>query len=133
MVHCSDTTEGQQGVDATQIRRWHIQERGWKDIGYHFVIKRDGTLQSGRPEWALGAGVEGHNWYTMHVCLVGGRDTNRDPKDDFTPEQFDALAVLITSLRIRYPLEVKGHTDFPGVTKLCPAFDLAAFLKERGL
>lgn len=129
-VHCSATAP-EQDVGAREIDRWH-RAQGWACIGYHFVIRRDGTVEAGRNPELPGAHVAGHNHYTLGVCMVGGVDANGKPENNFTPAQFATLAGLLTELRKEWPAvtEVKGHRDFPGVKKACPSFDVRAWIKS---
>lgn len=140
-VHCSDTPADLDiGVDT--IRQWHTdplskQGRGWKDVGYHFVIKRDGTIERGRPVWSVGAGVMGYNDESIHVCLVGGkgkpgassREERRTPYDNFTAKQKRSLAFMVANLlkHVAPGALVQGHRDFPDVHKACPSFDARAW------
>lgn len=134
VVHCADTkATWDGGVD--QIRKWHIEDNGWSDVGYHFVIKRDGTIQRGRPVWAVGSGAAGYNSHSIHVCLVGGQDNAGNPEDNFRPIQKAACAFLLAALK-RYvapTAEVCGHRDFPGVKKACPSFDAKAWWRGETL
>ncbi len=115
VVHCSDTESG----DVRTIRRFHI-EKGWEDIGYHFVIRRDGEIEVGRPLEFVGAHVQGANTPTIGICLIG--------KTDFAEAQFASLRKLIRTLRWALgPLEVRGHREFPSARaqgKTCPNFDV---------
>lgn len=123
VVHVSATREGQ-AFDVSDIRAWH-KNRGWEDVGYHYVIKIDGEVQVGRPEWKVGAHVAGHNSNSIGICLIGGLDAWGNPKDTRTAAQTAALIKLIRDLLKRYPgARVLGHRDFPGVTKACPCFDV---------
>ena len=132
-IHCS-ATRPSQNVGAAEIRRWHCA-RGWVDIGYHFIIRRDGTVERGRPQNTIGAHVEGFNSTSVGVCLVGGvteRNINK-AEDNFTPAQWAALKTLVTTRRELYPnAVVQGHRDFPKVTKACPSFDAKAWAKANG-
>lgn len=130
VVHCADTAPTAD-IGAADIRKWHVNQRGWIDIGYHFVIRRSGNIERGRPAWAVGAGVEGFNATTLHICLAGGRNG----QDDFAPVQKDALRRLIVALREvsdYRAADVCGHRDFPAVTKLCPGFDVKAWISSKG-
>ncbi len=127
-IHCADTTE-EQDVGVKEIREWHLAPpRCWSDVGYHFVIRRNGTIELGRPLWAIGAHVEGYNNKSVGICLVGGKDTNGNKVDDFTPVQMESLELCVRACKSRYPnAVVQGHTDFPNVGKLCPTFDAKAW------
>jgi N-acetylmuramoyl-L-alanine amidase len=124
VVHCADTKPTWDG-GAEEIREWHVNDNHWLDIGYHFVIRRNGDIEQGRPVWAVGSGVAGHNSNTIHVCLVGGQDNDGNPDDNFTAIQKSALAFLLAQLKtyVAPKAQVCGHRDFPGVTKACPSFD----------
>jgi len=114
------------GVD--EIREWHIKERGWKDIGYHYVIRRDGTIELGRPVTEVGAHCKGYNKNSIGICLVGGlRRNGRFAKADanFTFEQYRVLKTLLNDLTEAYNAEVKGHRDLKQTD--CPTFDVKEF------
>lgn len=119
ILHCSATEEGKQ-FDVDDIRRWHL-DRGWSDVGYHYVILQDGTIQLGRPLELVGAHCKGRNKNSVGICYIGGlRD--REPADTMTWSQFYAVYRLVTSLNIvlgkRVPL--RGHNEFS--EKACPSF-----------
>lgn len=125
VVHCSATREGQD-LNAADIDRMHRQ-RGFKKIGYHYVIKLDGTVEKGRADNEPGAHVEGYNSRSLGICYIGGvaNDKKMTPKDTRTPAQIEALAKLLKTLTVKYPkAEVLGHRDIPGVRKACPSFDV---------
>lgn len=126
VVHCADTYARMTKVDAREIDRWHRQ-RGFLRIGYHFVIKRDGTLQEApdcRPLTMIGAHVEGYNDKSIGICLVGGRGDNDQPEDNFTLDQKAELALLLEWLLKKYPkAEIVGHRDL-NPHKACPSFDV---------
>lgn len=128
VVHCS-ASPPKVDVGAKEIRQWH-RAKGWVDIGYHKVIRRDGRVEDGRPIDVVGAHVENHNSNSVGICLVGGIDDKGRPEDNFTRSQFHSLALLLTELRTKYPnAEILGHRDFPGVKKACPSFDVRSWLK----
>jgi N-acetyl-anhydromuramyl-L-alanine amidase AmpD len=127
VVHCAATPPAAD-IGAKEIRQWH-RGRGFTDIGYHYVIRRDGTLETGRPENVVGAHVQGYNSTSIGICLVGGVDQKNVPQDNFTPAQFAALAELLRGLAAKHPrASVRGHRDFPGVKKACPSFDVNAWI-----
>lgn len=132
VVHCS-ATRPSQNFDVNDIRRMHLQ-RGFLDVGYHFVIKRDGTIQRGRDLDRQGAHVSGYNHLSVGVCLIGGVSENdvNVPQDNFTPEQENSLRTVLALLRREFPNAViQGHRDFPGVKKACPSFDVATWLENN--
>jgi N-acetylmuramoyl-L-alanine amidase len=131
VLHCS-ATRGSQNFTAADIRRWHL-DKGWKDIGYHFVIRRDGTVETGRDVNAIGSHVQGHNADSIGVCLVGGIDDKTwKPADNFTTAQWRSLRTLVERLVKTYPkAKVLGHRDFPGVNKACPCFSAKVWAKKN--
>lgn len=134
VVHCS-ASPPKTFVDASVIDRWHRQ-RGFKCIGYHKVILRDGTVQDGRPLDQIGAHVEGWNSVSLGICLVGGV-SDKDgvtPENNFTEAQFASLEVLLKELQEKYPkAKIQGHRDFPKVAKACPSFSVADWLKTTDI
>ena len=128
IIHCADTPEGRD-VRADEIRRWHKNERGWSDIGYHYVIDLDGTIEPGRDIETAGAHCTGHNAKSIGICYVGGCDAQMQPKDTRTEEQKTSLLLLLKYLRQRYPkAKIYGHRDF--APKACPSFDAKNEYKE---
>lgn len=119
VVHCADTPKGVH-FDASDIRRWHTEERGWSDIGYHIVILLDGTIELGRMFDKSGAHVSGFNSKSIGICYIGGAEG----EDTRTPEQKESLIKTLEFLRsIFKDAEILGHRDFQGVTKKCPCYD----------
>lgn len=121
IVHCSATREGADFA-AADIDRWH-RARGWKSIGYHYVVRLDGRVETGRSESAAGAHCAGHNSRSIGVCYIGGvKDDGVTPADTRTSAQRMALTALLRDLRRRYPgARIHGHRDF--AAKACPSFD----------
>lgn len=120
VLHCSATVEGKEySVDT--IRKWHTN-KGWSDIGYHYVIQLDGTISQGRPINKQGAHVRGHNKDTIGICYIGGVDADIKPKDTMTPEQNSAFRMLVRSIRILFgeDITIHGHNEFS--SKACPSF-----------
>lgn len=131
-IHCS-ATNPKMDVGVEELDRWH-RARGFVKIGYHYVIRRDGTLEIGRPTTEIGAHVEGFNSSSIGVCLIGGVDSSKlmKPEDNFTAAQFGSLRMLLAGLTKLYPSAVvQGHRDFPNVAKACPSFDVKEWLKAR--
>ncbi|WP_258186785.1 N-acetylmuramoyl-L-alanine amidase [Vibrio splendidus] len=123
-VHCS-ATPPQQDVDVAEIRRWH-KKKGWRDVGYHFVIRRNGDVELGRPLSQTGAHVKGHNKSNIGICLVGGCNADLQPEDNFTLAQRKALFGLMAALQEQFLISdenVKGHKDW-GVNKACPVLKI---------
>lgn len=122
IIHCSATKEGA-NFKAADIKRWHVQGNGWKDIGYHYVVDLDGTIELGRPIDQVGAHTSGHNTNTIGICYVGGLDLSGKAKDTRTTAQKAAIEKLITALKVCFPTirKVSGHRDY--ANKACPCFD----------
>lgn len=133
IIHCSASEFG----NAQRIREWHL-EKGWSDIGYHYVINngkvfkddkinqrvQDGFIEKGRDDSIVGAHTQGQNSNSIGICLIGNKD--------FTKEQFNSLDILLDSLLKAYNLtknDVYGHYNFS--SKTCPNFDVQEFMKKR--
>lgn len=111
VLHCSATKEGQ-NIGAQDIDRWHRQ-RGFRKIGYHFVILLDGTICQGREITEIGAHVAGSNAQSIGICYVGGLDAAGKPKDTRTEQQKAAMFYLLQRLREQFPqAQILGHRDF---------------------
>ena len=121
VVHCSDTPDDQP-LGARDIQTMHLGF-GWDGIGYHQVIRRDGTRESGRPNYWKGAHVKGVNDRSLGVCLIG--------RTSFTPAQMHSLAGLLFEWLALYPsARVLGHRDAVETHKTCPNFDAAAWWQD---
>lgn len=120
IVHCSATKEGKDYTVA-DIKRWHL-DRGFSDIGYHYVIYRDGSLHLGRDVNIGGAHCTNHNAKSIGICYIGGLDSAGNPKDTRTDKQKEALLKLLKQLKSVYPrATVHGHREY--ANKACPCFD----------
>ena len=129
VIHCAATRPGQ-NVDDDDIKRWHT-DRGFLDIGYHNVIKLDGTIQYGRSYDEKGAHVRGHNDDSVGVCLVGGLDEAGQPAAYYTPEQWASLDRLVAWLQIMWPrAHVVGHNQLDS-GKACPSFSVPIWNDSR--
>jgi len=122
IVHCTATAEGKD-YTVDDIRKWH-KERGWSDIGYHYVIDRKGHILPGRDVDTVGAHCEGHNAHSIGVVYIGGVSAlNGKPKDTRTLAQKAGLIRCLTELKSLYPqAKIYGHCDFTK-SKPCPCFD----------
>lgn len=122
ILHCSATRENQ-SFDISDIRRWHIEDNGWEDVGYHYYIKFDGTIQKGRDIEKVGAHCKGHNKHSIGICLEGGLDEKGKTKDTRTIKQKESLDILLTRLKKRFPeATIHCHNEF--ANKECPSFKI---------
>lgn len=135
VVHCSATRPDwleREGFAAQvkEIRRWHVEDRGWRDIGYHWLIGRSGEIIAGRPETEIGAGVVGHNSGVIHICLIGGfGSTETDAfSTNFTASQDARLRAQIQAISMRTQItRISGHNEW--AAKACPGFAVPSWLK----
>jgi len=124
IIHCS-ATPPDMDIGAQTIKKWHLQ-RGWRDIGYHIVILRNGDVQLGRPIREAGAHTRGYNSDSVGVCLVGGIDKRGNAQFNFTRAQMKTLHKQICELKKDYDIkDVAGHNEFSA--KACPSFDVKAW------
>ena len=121
VIHCTATPNGRE-TTAADIHRWHL-ERGWSGIGYHYVIKTDGTVESGRPEYWQGAHASGHNKGSIGIAMVG--------TDSFDEKQWSSLQDLVDSIAVKHGLnlftDVIGHNEVSN--KTCPGFNVREWLE----
>lgn len=129
-------------IGAREIRRWHL-DRGWDDIGYHYVIRRNGFVDLGRmsstsASWVdvysgpRGAHAAGFNEDSIGICLAGGVDEHLVAEDNYTSYQKKVLGSLCRAMVRWYYVpdsRVVGHRDLPGVAKSCPCFDVQEWWK----
>ena len=122
VIHCS-AVRPDQTSSAAQIDTWH-RRQGWHlGIGYHYVVRRDGQIESGRPEWMVGAHCKNHNAHSLGICYEGGLNARGQPADTRTLAQKLAMVQLLEVLRRRYPKAlIVGHHDLNS-HKDCPCFD----------
>lgn len=140
VIHCTDTQPNWWSSKSTkekvaEVRRWHTSApRNWSDIGYHYLIDRDGTIIEGRPLDRVGAHVKGHNTGTIGISLFGGHGSSAGDsfEDHFTEEQDRALRGLIGQLRQQFPeiTKVTGHNQY--AAKACPGFPVPAWIAKEG-
>ena len=133
VIHCSASANGDARVTRDVIDKWH-REKGWSEIGYHYVIEIDGFINSGRELERIGAHVAGSNAKTVGICMIG--------TDKFSVKQWNSLNAMVRELREKYPeASVMGHRDYSpdkdgdGVVepweflKTCPGFSVADWIR----
>jgi N-acetyl-anhydromuramyl-L-alanine amidase AmpD len=137
IVHCSATRPDWMerfpiAKKVEEIRAWHTRDRGWRDIGYHYLIDRNGAVATGRPVEQIGAHVQGRNTGTIGVCLIGGHGSSETDKfsQHFTAQQDAALRSLLADLRKRHGnVPVTGHNQY--AAKACPGFNVPTWLAGK--
>lgn len=130
ILHCSASPEGKD-FRAADIDRWHRQ-KGWKCVGYNFIVDIDGTVEDGRPLYMTGAHTIGHNKNSIGICYIGGLEKDgKKAKDTRTPEQKKSMYLLVYQLLNQFELSIKDvhcHNEF--AAKACPSFKIEQFRKE---
>ena len=122
VVHCSDS-EDNQTLTALDLHKMHLNF-GWDGIGYHKIINRSGKIENGRPEYWIGAHVQGKNNISLGVCLIG--------RDKFTIKQYISLERVLRKWKQLYPkAKIVGHRDIGNTKKTCPNFDVKTWAKDK--
>lgn len=130
IIHCTATPEGRT-VTIADVTKWH-KEKGYKTIGYHYLIGLNGEIWAGRSIEQSGAHTIGQNANSIGICYVGGCDKNMQPKDTRTPAQINALKSLLQQLKTKFPnTTIHGHNEF--ANKACPSFNVQEWLKENNI
>lgn len=142
-VHCSASSPKSPNIGVKEIDLMH-KGRGFACVGYHFVIKRNGEIERGRPINTIGSHIVGYNSVSLGICMVGGLDERGQPINNFTPEQFASLKSLLSYLHQMHPAAIiQGHRDFSPdknhdgkITqsewlKACPCFDVKQWLEQN--
>ena len=139
IIHCTATradwwTSKSTGQKIAEVKRWHLEKK-WKDIGYHYLIDRNGNMLPGRPLDQVGAHTLDHNTGTIGISLFGGHGSavTDEFEDNYTPEQEAALWKLISDLKAQYPTitKISGHNEY--AAKACPGFSVPEWLNGRKL
>ncbi len=132
IIHCAATTKSMD-IGANEIHKWHLA-RGWAGIGYHYVVRRNGIIEEGRPVDTVGAHCKGENSHSIGICMVGGskKENGKMVTDNnFTEDQFHSLSFLIDHLDTLYEnCEVRGHSFF-NPNKDCPSFNVTNWVDDK--
>jgi len=132
VIHCS-ATPADMDIGAEKIKHWHVVENGWDDIGYHYVIKRDGTLEVGRDESMVGSHARAVNGTSIGICMIGGSNKEGAWENNFLPEQFDTLQQILETLKDKYDIKkIIGHYEVDDKKK-CPSFNVKEWLDNNGI
>ena len=137
IIHCTATRpnfmEGRslkEQVD--EVRRWHVVDNNWSDIGYHYLVGRNGEVTEGRPLKRAGAHTKGQNNKSIGIALFGGHGSSQDDAitDHFTAKQIEGLRGLLRLLRKKYPMAaIEGHNKYSN--KACPGFQVTEALVKK--
>jgi N-acetylmuramoyl-L-alanine amidase len=135
-IHCTATKPNwmerhTSDQKVAEIRRWHVEERGWSDIGYHFIIDRNGNVVEGRPIERVGAHVRGHNSNSIGICLIGGFGGSATDQfeEHFTEAQREKVLKLLNDLTQKFPdAKIRAHNEV--AAKACPCFNVSEFMKN---
>ena len=131
VIHCTQTPKDMD-IDVAKVTEWHTQ-RGFDTIGYHYLIKRDGTLEKGRDESMVGSHARAVNGTSLGICLIGGSNKSGDWENNFNDEQFETLLSIVKELKDKYNInKVIGHYEVDDVKK-CPSFDVKEWLDKHGI
>ena len=122
VIHCS-ATKSSMDIGLVEIRKWHVEDNGWRDVGYHYIIRRNGEVELGRRHDDTGAHAAGYNHKTIGVCMVGGMADDNSAENNFTDKQWTSVSDLIKQIKVNYPdVHVIGHNEIS--SKECPSFDV---------
>ena len=125
VIHCSATRVTRE-FPVEDLEACHLA-KGYKTIGYHYYITKDGKVHRCRPEEMVGAHARRYNAHSIGICYEGGLNANGEADDTRTPAQKHTLVMLLRSLKVDYPnARILGHRDLPWVKKDCPCFDARA-------
>lgn len=120
VVHCTASPQ----ITSIESIKNHWKSLGWKNVGYHKVIKANGEIITLAPDDQPTNGVKGYNSVSLHVSYIGGIDSRLKAIDNRTKGQKDCLLMVLNEWKQKYPnAQILGHRDFPGVAKECPSFD----------
>ena len=131
VFHCTAT---HQETSLQSILNYWKNIRGWKNPGYHYIIFPNGRIHNLIPIARVSNGVKGYNRASINISYMGGIDKNNNPFDNRTNAQKTSLLKLAKAFHAEFPkARILGHRDFPGVTKACPSFEVADWLKDENL
>ena len=129
VIHCA-ATKASMDIGLTEIRKWHVQDNGWRDVGYHYIIRRNGEVELGRSIRDTGAHAAGYNHKSVSVCMVGGMAEDNFAEANFTAQQWTALLDLVKQLKAEYSdADVIAHNEIS--QKECPSFDVQKWKEDN--
>jgi|TARA_A100000171_G_scaffold19872_1_gene18264 N-acetylmuramoyl-L-alanine amidase len=129
VIHCS-ATKPNMDIGLQEIRKWHVNENGWRDVGYHYIVRRNGEIELGRSNRDTGAHAAGYNHKSISMCMVGGMAEDNSAENNFTDKQWLATLDLVKQLKVDYPdADVIGHNEIS--KKECPSFDVKKWKEDN--
>ena len=129
VIHHAGFPDADKDSSAEDIHKFHQEVNGWAGIGYHYVIRKDGTIEQGRKPLAVGAHAYHHNKNSVGICVAGNFDIGKPNR-----EQMDSLKLLTAWLCQRYKLNpmkkgvIVGHRNLNDTN--CPGDNLYPKLDE---
>ena len=131
VIHCS-ATPATMDIGVDKIREWHVDDNGWDDVGYHYIITRNGTIEPARPEEMQGSHNPKTNYRSVAVCMIGGSNSNGDWENNFVDPQWVTLKALLLNLIEKYEIKkIIGHYQVDD-RKQCPSFKVPEYLEQNG-
>ena len=128
IIHCA-ATKPSMDIGLNEIRRWHL-DLGWRDVGYHYIIRRNGEVELGRSISDTGSHARGYNHKSVGLCMVGGMAEDNSAENNFTAQQWTALLDLVKQIKTNYPeAEIIGHNEIS--EKECPSFDVQKWKEDN--
>ena len=128
IIHCA-ATKPSMDIGLNEIRKWH-QDLGWRDVGYHYIIRRNGEVELGRSILDTGSHARGYNHRSIGLCMVGGMADDNSAENNFTDQQWTALLDLVQQLKNNYPdAKIIGHNEISA--KECPSFDVQKWKEDN--
>jgi len=144
VVHATATPPSQKDYGVADARKYHVETLGWRDVGYHGIIKRDGVIERGRHIMEKGAHVSGYNHNSIGIAMAGGVDESNYAENNFTLQQWVSLGIFIADVRRIFPaIIVLGHRDLSPDTngdgiisrfewlKDCPCFTVSDIILQK--
>ena len=129
VIHCA-ATKASMDIGLTEIRKWHVKDNGWRDVGYHYIVRRNGEVELGRSQRDTGAHASGYNHKSIGICMVGGMADDNSAENNFTDKQWTALLDLVKQKLVDYPnANVIGHNEIS--KKDCPSFDVQKWKEDN--
>lgn len=130
VLHCTATP---QNTSPDSIKNYWKNILGWKNPGYHYIIKANGTVIELLPIDLISNGVQGYNTESINIAYIGGVDSENNPVDNRTPAQIRSMYTLVKELKTKFPKAIiQGHRDFPKVKKSCPSFEAKEWARVNG-